>query len=220
MKATVLIQIPFIIPYGTKIILKSKISGKTIPAFFAGYKTYEQNIIEFKEYNLFPLFKAVNKAGKMSTKNVTDFSGGTLAPCSLKEWNLEIECFSKEDSEPGKYSDIVITMVQVATEEMLSLARRHGIEKIDFSKYKDIDVPYTVFENDKEESKYLPILSLIFDQEEKCITVKSSNTDYTGYLDCNYGDFFAPVEVVPKIYDAFVKVISEIEKEKQTERSV
>lgn len=220
MKATVLIQIPFIIPYGTKIVLKSKITGKSIPAFFAGYKTYEQNIIEFKEYNLYPLFKAVNKTGEISTRNVHDFLGGTLAPSSLKEWDLEIERFPKEDAEPGKYSDIVITMVQVATEEMLSLASRHGIEKIDFSKYKDIDVPCAVFDNDKGESRYLPILSLIFDQEEKCITVKSSHVDYAGYLDCTYGDFFAPAEVVPKIYEAFVKVISKIEKEKQTERSV
>lgn len=208
MKASILITNPFLIPSETKVRLTRK-DGFTVEGFFAGYKTYKQNILTHPEYDLFPIFRAANKDGSMGRRFAKGITLGTLDGIELDEFEMEILEYHVRYThclKDNKFNDITVGTVAVCTLEMLALAKRFGITDIELDKYDDIEDCHATFDNDGGESRYQQVSALRFNQDEKTVTIFGALGD-SGYLDCQYGDYFDVAKSLPHIYKAFMECL-------------
>lgn len=225
MKASILKQNPFLIPYGTKVKLTRDSDNFSFIGFFAGYRTYWREFLTGKS-DLSPVFKAETKTGTMSNRN----AAAALWDDDLKNWELEILSIPTNTYEtspltidPDRYSEMTVNTVAFCTLQLCALAENLGVKEIDFTQHPDIDTPHAVFDNGGTEenydsNKWLAVRKLVFnpepDEENIRISVVSEEDGYEGYLDNQYGDFFDIAESLPLIFNSAVKILKKIAESK------
>lgn len=215
MKATILAEHPFLIPFGTRVrIIPDSKDRPATECFFAGYKAFDNTIID--KFCFFPLFKKPTRDGRMGNRNI-NYKLGVLGYSDLQVCSIEIlelpDDYDMRDPDPDRYNTLTSAGVALCTLEMMTLARRHGITTLSFSDYPSVDTPYAIFNTedprmDAYTDAYLAVETLEFTDEG--IKVISSEKAFSGFLDVNYGERFDVAEALPKIYNAFVKALNTI----------
>lgn len=215
MKATILAEHPFLIPFGTKVrLVPDNDNSPAVECFFAGYKAYDNTFVD--KFCFFPRFKKPRKDGGMGTRNIY-YCFGVFGYSDLEKYSIEIlelpDDYDMRDPDPDRYNALTSAGVTLCTLEMMTLARRHGITTLSFSDYPSVDTPYAVFNTedprmDAYTDAYLAVETLEFTDEG--IKVISSEKAFSGFLDVNYGERFDVAEALPKIYNAFTKAINTI----------
>lgn len=217
MKATILVDHPFLIPEGTKMNLTlTDPKVECGPVYFAGYRLLGQEIIR-DSFDLFARFKKPAKDGTMSNRNIVLFDGvlgrSELAKCEIEILKLP-DNYQMLYSDPDKYNDLVSGLVAVCTREMFATARRKGISELRFKDHPDVDEPFATFDADdpvtgETMNAHLPVSSIeIFDDE---ILIHAEDGRFVGYLDSQYGDGFDVAQSLPHIYKAFVEAVCSVE---------
>lgn len=210
MKATILAEHPFLIPFGTKVRIIPDCKG--VPAtecFFAGYRAFDNTIID--KFCFFPLFKKPTRDGRMGNRNI-DYQAGFLGYSNLQACSIEIlelpDGYDMRNPDPNKYNNLSCMCVELCTLEMMALAKRHGIQKFSFNDFPEVDTPSATFDNGDTDA-YLDVDSLEFSEDG--IKVNSvAGGGFCGYLDGQYGEYFDTAEALPKIYNAFIKALNTI----------
>lgn len=217
MKATILVDHPFLIPDGTKMNLTlTDPKVECGPVFFAGYRLLGKEIIR-DSFDLFARFKKPAKDGTMSNRNIDLFAGvlgrSELARCEIEILELpnNYQIFSPD---PDKYNDLVSGLVAVCTREMLATAHRKGISELRFKDHPDVDKPFATFNADDPVTGCsvdvrLAVTSIEFFDDE--IVIRTNDENFSGNLDGEYGEGFDVAEALPHIYRAFVEAVCSVE---------
>lgn len=109
----------------------------------------------------------------------------------------------KED----KYNNEVCRMVNSCHREMMEMARRFGIARIDFSLHPDIEPVSARFDDEQGRCGYEEITTLAFDREHDMIRIRSEH--FSAYTDDTYGDYFNVADKLPLLYQAMVRILQE-----------
>ena len=216
MKATILAEHPFLIPFGTKVrLVPDNDNTPAVECFFAGYKAYDNTIID--KFCFFPRFKKPRKDGGMGTRNIY-YCFGVFGYSDLEKYSIEIldlpDDYDMRDPASDKYNDLVSGLVAVCTREMFATARRKGISELRFEDHPAVDKPFATFDADdpvtgETMNAHLPVSSIeIFDDE---ILIHAEDGRFMGYLDSQYGDGFDVAQSLPHIYKAFVEAVGSVE---------
>lgn len=213
MKATILVDHPFLIPEGTKMNLTlTDPKVECGPVFFAGYRLLGQEIIR-DSFDLFTRFKKPAKDGTMSNRNIVPFSGvlgrSDHARCEIEILELP-DNYQMLYPDPDKYNDLISGLVAVCTREMISMARRKGISELRFEDHPDVDEPFATFNADDPVTgcsmdAHLAVASMEFSDDE--IVIRPKDEKFSGYLDGHYGEGFDVAQSLPHIYKAFVEAV-------------
>lgn len=203
--ATIFADCPLLVPYGTKIRLVSNNGDYDKVLFFAGYKTFDLGSIQDK-YDLYPKFKLPTKDGKMSNRNC-GWAGGACGYSNLEDFKFEILAFNDvvpfgvfNDSE--KYNRLTSNQVAFYSIAMMCIAKQLGIRTLKFPDHPKTDAPSAIFDDADGTDKLLDITELDFSDENR-IAIKTTDKNFTGYLDGLYGDYFNVAEALPRIFKAF-----------------
>ena len=217
MKATILVDHPFLIPEGTKMNLTlTDPKVECGPVFFAGYRLLGQEIIR-DSFDLFARFKKPTKDGTMSNRNIDLFAGvfghSDLVRCEIEILELP-DNYRMFSPDPDKYNDLVSGLVAVCTREMLATARRKGISELRFKDHPDVDEPFATFNADDPVTGcsvdvHLAVTSMEFFDDE--IVIRTQDENFSGNLDDEYGEGFDVAEALPHIYRAFVEAVGSVE---------
>ena len=215
MKATILAEHPFLIPFGTKVRLVSdNDNSPVVECFFAGYKAYDNTIVD--KFCFFPRFKKPRKDGGMGTRNIY-YCFGVFGYSDLEKYSIEIlelpDDYDMRDPDSDKYNDLVSGLVAVCTREMISMARRKGISELRFKDHPDVDEPFATFNADDPVTGCsvdvrLAVTSMEFFDDE--IVIRTKDENFSGYLDGHYGEGFDVAEALPHIYKAFVEAVCSV----------
>ena len=212
MKATILAEHPFLIPFGTKVrIIPDSKDRPATECFFAGYKAFDNTIID--KFCFFPRFKKPRKDGGMGTRNIY-YCFGVFGYSDLEKYSIEIlelpDDYDMRDPDPDKYNDLVSDLVAVCTREMLATAHRKGISELRFKDHPDVDEPFATFNADDPVTgcsvdAHLAVTSMEFLDDE--IVIRTGDENFSGNLDSEYGEGFDVAEALPHIYRAFVEAV-------------
>ena len=110
----------------------------------------------------------------------------------------------------NKFNDKIIGLVVDATNEIIEMFKEHNLRNIQFMYHPNIDAPFCVFDDGTgEEYKCLKATEIALSPDYSTIIIISDETNWQGYLDGFYGDFFDVAQSIGDIYKSVVEVIEE-----------